>query len=334
MKTFLIWFKNARYAAIPQSLLPALVAIAFAANSDKFSPILAFLSVIGVVFAHLGSNLFDDYFDAKKNDSSYKDRLASKGIRSRIAKCSYLTDGSATLKQLKTAAFLFSAFALLLGAIILFFRIDQLKSILILVGITAFIGVFYSAWPFRLSYKGLGEFCIALLFGPLLMQGVYIASCGATNLPLMFISIPIGILVANIVYTHAILDFEPDKMIQKKTLAVVLNQKKWMNFFSFLFLFLPFIIIIAGILFQVIAPIFLLTLLALPLTIWLFLSILDFQKNPSHIPEKKWFHFPMEQWKEVNQAGIGWFMLRWYSARNIIILFCLICFIIALFFKI
>jgi 1,4-dihydroxy-2-naphthoate octaprenyltransferase len=330
MKTFLIWFKNARYAAIPQSLLPALVAVAFASKSATFSPFLAFISVIGVIFAHLGSNLLDDYFDARKNDSSYKDRLASKGIRSRIAKCSYLTDGSATMKQLKTAAFLFSAFALFLGALIVFFRIDQLKSILIIVGITAFIGVFYSAWPFRLSYKGLGEFCIALLFGPLLMQGVYIASSGTIDFSLFFISIPIGILVANIVYTHAILDFEPDKMIQKKTLAVALNNKQWMNFFSFFFLFLPFIIVLAGIIFHVISSIFLLTFLTLPLSIWLFISILDFQKNPSHIPEKKWFHFPMEQWKEVNQAGIGWFMIRWYTARNIIILFCLICSIIAL----
>ena len=331
MKTFLIWFKNARYAAVPQSLLPALVAVAFAFKSDQFSPILALLSLLGVIFAHLGSNLFDDYFDAKKNDSSYKDRLASKGIRSRIAKCSYLTDGSATMKQLKTAAFLFSAFALILGAIIVLFRIDQFKSILIIVGITAFVGIFYSAWPFRLSYKGLGEFCIALLFGPLLMQGVYIASSGQISFPLLFISIPIGILVANIVYTHAILDFEPDKLIQKKTLAVVLDNKKWMNFFSFLFIFLPFIIVLTGVLFHVIPIIFLLTFLALPIAIWLFISILDFQINPSLVPEKKWFHFPMEQWKEVNQAGIGWFMIRWYTARNIIILFCLICSIIALF---
>lgn len=334
MKTFFIWVKNARYAAIPQSLLPALVAIAFASNSDRFSPLLALLSVLGVVFAHLGANLFDDYFDAKKNDSSYKDRMAAQGIRSRIAKCNYLSDGSATIKQLFFAALSFVFVALFLGTIILFYRWEQWLSILMIVGLTGFISLFYSAWPFRLSYKGLGEFCIALLFGPLLMQGVFVASSRSVSYPLLFFSFPIGILVANVVYTHAILDYEPDKFIQKKTLAVVLNNKNWMNFFSFLFNFSPFLIILAGVVLQIIPAIYLLAFIALPLAVWLFSSILKFQRNPELVPQKKWFHFPMEQWKEVSHAGIGWFMIRWYTARNLIIVFCVICSLIALFYSI
>lgn len=334
MKTFLIWFKNARYAAIPQSLLPALVAIAFASTSDGFSPLFAFLSILGVVFAHLGANLLDDYFDAKKNDSSYKDRMAAQGIRSRIAKCSYLADGSATIKQLFVAALSFIFVALILGTFILLYRWDQWQSILLIICLTGFIAFFYSAWPFRLSYKGLGEFCIALLFGPLLMQGVFLASCGSVSYSLLFFSFPIGILVANVVYTHAILDYEPDKFIQKKTLAVVLNNKKWMNVFSFFFNFSPFLIILTGVVLQIIPIVYLLSFIALPLAIWLFSSILKFQSDPKHVPQKKWFHVPMEQWKEVSQAGIGWFMIRWYTARNLIIIFCVICSLIALFYSI
>lgn len=334
MKIFLFWFKNARYAALPQSLLPALVAVAFASQSQQFSFLLAILALLGVAFAHLGSNLLDDYFDAKKNDSSYKERLASKGIRARIAKCNYLTDGSATLNQLLKAAFLFSLLALILGVVITIFRYDQVKLILIIVGITALIGFFYSAWPFRFSYRGLGELSLALLFGPLLMQGVYIAAAGSFSLMLLVISFPIGILVSNVLFTHAILDFEPDKLINKKTLAVVLNNKKWMNFFSFLFIFSPFLIIIFAVFLKFIPTPFLLTLLALPLAFSLYLSILDFQKNPSKEVPRRWFHHPMEQWNEVHAAGIGWFMIRWYTARNIIIFFCLICALIAIFYPI
>ncbi len=334
MKTFLIWFKNARYAAIPQSLLPALVALCFASQTPGFSIILGVVSVIGVVFAHLGSNLLDDYFDAKMNDSSYKDRLASKGIRARIAKCSYLTDGSATLKQLFIAATLFCLTALALGTIILIFRFDQWSQFLWIVLTTIIIGIFYSGWPFRLSYHGLGELSIAVLFGPLLMQGVFLSASGAISIPLFFISIPIGILVGNIVFTHAILDYEPDKMIHKKTFAVVLDNKKLNSFFSFLFNFSPYLIVLFGVIFNILHPIYLVTLIPLPLSIWLFKSILSFQKNPNLDPIKKWFHVPMEQWKEVSAAGIGWFMLRWYTARNIIILFCLISAFIGLFFNI
>ena len=331
MKTFLFWFKNARYAALPQSLLPALVAVAFASQSQQFSFLLAIFAIFGVAFTHLGSNLLDDYFDAKKNDSSYKDRLASKGIRARIAKCSYLTDGSATLSQLFKAAFIFSIIAIFFGIIISIFRFDQIKLILVVVGITAIIGFFYSAWPFRFSYRGLGEISLALLFGPLLMQGVYIAAAGTFSMTLFIISFPVGILVSNVLFTHAILDFEPDKLIHKKTLAVVLNNKKWMNFFSFIFIFSPFLIIIFAVVFKMIPIPFLLTLLVLPLAISLYLSILDFQKNPTKEVPRKWFHHPMEQWNEVHAAGIGWFMIRWYTARNIIIYFCLICVLIAIF---
>jgi 1,4-dihydroxy-2-naphthoate octaprenyltransferase len=332
MKTFLFWFKNARYAALPQSLLPALVAVAFASQSQQFSFLLAFFAILGVAFAHLGSNLLDDYFDAKKNDSSYKDRLVSKGIRARIAKCSYLSDGSATLKQLFIAATLFSLSAILLGVVISVFRFEQIKLILLIVGITAIIGFFYSAWPFRFSYRGLGEISLALLFGPLLMQGVYIAATGSFDLLVFIISFPIGILVSNVLFTHAILDFEPDKLIDKKTLAVVLNNKKWINFFSFLFIFSPFVIIIFAVIFKSIPTPFLLTLLVLPLAISLYLSILDFQKHPTKDVPRQWFHQPMEQWNEVSAAGIGWFMIRWYTARNIIIYFCLICALIAIFY--
>ena len=60
-------------------------------------------------------------------------------------------------------------------------------------------------------------------------------------------------------------------------------------------------------------------------------NILDFQKNPTKEVPRKWFHHPMEQWNEVHAAGIGWFMIRWYTARNIIIYFCLICVLIAIF---
>jgi 1,4-dihydroxy-2-naphthoate polyprenyltransferase len=332
MKTFLIWFKNARYAAIPQSLLPALVALCFASQIPGFSIILGLLSVFGVVFAHLGSNLLDDYFDAKLNDSSYKDRLASKGIRARIAKCSYLADGSATLKQLFLAASVFSIVALIIGSIILILRIEQWQNFMWLVLTTGVVGYFYSGWPLRLSYHGLGELSIALLFGPLLMQGVFLCSCGVMSYSLFFISVPIGILVGNIVYTHAILDYEPDKLIHKQTLAVVLNHKTLNSIFSFLFNFTPYFIVIWAVLFGKLHAIYLFTLIPLPISIWLFHSVLSFQKNPNHEPKKKWFHFPMEQWKEVSSAGIGWFMLRWYTARNIIILFCLISSLIALFF--
>jgi 1,4-dihydroxy-2-naphthoate octaprenyltransferase len=59
---FRAWFKNSRPIALPQSLLPVIsaVAIAFsfsAINNYDFNFYLAILSIVGVSFGHLGSNL-------------------------------------------------------------------------------------------------------------------------------------------------------------------------------------------------------------------------------------------------------------------------------------
>lgn len=334
MSVIVSWIKNARSVALPQSALPALVAIFFGAKSDSFSLTLSVVALLGVMSAHLGANLWDDYFDLKKNDSSYRDRLASNGIRARIAKCDYIQDGRATVKQLFIAATLFSLFALLMGAIVLVFRWDQRVSLLIIVLITALLSLSYSGPPLRLSYIGLGEITLGIIFGPLLMQGVSIAASGTTTVPGLIISCIVGILVINILYTHAVMDFEADRAIHKNTLAVVLNNQKWITFFSALFIFFPFVLIVCFVLLNMLPPIFLITLWILPIAISLFRSILAFQKDPSSSISRRWYHFPMERWKEITQAGIDWFMLRWYSARNLVLFFCLTYVGIALFYPI
>jgi 1,4-dihydroxy-2-naphthoate octaprenyltransferase len=185
-----------------------------------------------------------------------------------------------------------------------------------------------------LSYIGLGEITLGIIFGPLLMQGVSIAAAGTTTVPGFIISCIVGILVINILYTHAVMDFEADRSIHKNTLAVVLNNQKWITFFSTLFIFSPFVLIVCFVLLNMLPPIFLITLWILPIAISLFRSILAFQKDPSSPISRRWYHFPMERWKEITRAGIDWFMLRWYSARNLVLFFCLTYVGIALFYTI
>jgi len=51
---------------LPQSILPALTAVILSIHATDFVWWLAVLAVLGVILAHLGLNLFDDYFDTKK----------------------------------------------------------------------------------------------------------------------------------------------------------------------------------------------------------------------------------------------------------------------------
>ena len=321
------WLKNARYQALPQSLLPALLAVCMASKQSDFSLILGTLAIFGVLFVHLSINLFDDYFDYKVKKSEYRDELVRQGVRARIAKCHYLTSGEATLKQLLMACFAFGCIALLFGIVIFIYRG---MPILYLTVFTVLLGISYSGPPLKLSYRGLGELLIGLMFGPLSMAGVYYAACGSFGIPVVLVSIPVGLQVVTIVYSHSIMDYEPDKQVGKMTFAVLLGNKKLMLVALFFLLFIPFLMVGWGVIFHYLPASYLFVFLTLPTAVSLFYMMVEFVKHPQRTFTPKFWMGPMPEWKKIQAAGLDWFMIRWLSARNLLTFFCLILIIILL----
>lgn len=319
------WWANARPTALPQSVLPALLAMCLALSAHDYNWWLALIGLLGVVTGHLGLNLFDDYFDYRKNKTDYRDTMTHEGFRARIGKCTYLTSGAASIKQLLHACIIYCCIALFCGAIILYFRGEFILYITL---ITIFLGLSYSGAPLRLSYHGLGELTIGFIFGPLNMLGIYYAASGHIDNLIILISIPIGLLVMNIVYVHSILDFEPDKKINKLTLAVLLNNQKSMLIILFFILFLPYLIISYGVIYHDLSNLYLLTFITLPIAIALFVLMLYFVKEPDKKFKPKFWMGPMNQWKRITELGIDWFMLRWLLARNLLTFFCVIIIVV------
>jgi 1,4-dihydroxy-2-naphthoate octaprenyltransferase len=321
MKKLLFWFDNARPTALPQSILPALTAVFLSIHSESFVWWLAVLAVFGVVFAHLGINLFDDFFDTKKKKQNYREELVHTGMRARIGKTPYLTSGKATENQLLAACCVFCGIAALIGDIILWFRGI---SILYVTAITAVIGIQYSAPPLRLSYHGLGEVVICIVFGCLNMIGVGFASCGEFSTELFLLSLPVGLLVMNIVYIHSILDFIPDKIVGKSTLAVLLGNQKAMLVLLFFVIFVPFFSILIGIILKICGIKYLFVFLLLPMAITLFKMMIDFVKMPDKAFTPKFWLGPFNNWDNIVKYKLDWFMIRWLTARNLVSFFCLI----------
>ena len=320
-ETIKFWLHNARITALPQSLLPAITAVSMAYAESSFNGLLAFVAVLGISLAHLSFNLFDDYFDYKKKGHDIRNQMSQGGMRARTGKCAYITSGKATISQLLLVASLFSFLALICGLVIF---VKWGLPIIIFVLISGFLGISYSAPPFKFSYRGLGEFVVALLFGPLLMAGIYYASSGTINPLIWFVSIPIGLFVANILYTHDIMDFEADKKTGKKTLCVLLNNQKAIFTVSFLFIFLPYLFIAIGVFLHYLSYEYLLTYLTIPQSVMLYYLLWQFEKHPQKTFRIRWWMQPMERWEEIKKAGIEWFMIRWFLARNILIYFCVI----------
>ena len=327
LKTIRFWLKNARTIALPQSLLPAILAVCMASRKDGFSFLMGVLAVFGVMAGHLSINLFDDYFDYKVKKSDYRMKLEHQGMRARIAKCTYLTSGEATLKQLLIACFVFGAIALAFGLIIYLYRGNV---ILLFAAITGIIGVFYSGAPLRLSYRGLGEIVIGMMFGPMLMAGVFYAACGVFDGAVFFVSVPVGLLVANIVYSHAIMDYEPDRLVGKMTFAVLLKSKRMMLYCLFFLLMLTFSVLVSGVLSGYLSPYYLFSLLTVPMAVSHFRLMIEFVRDPNRSFTPRFWMGPMGNWPRIQAMGIDWFMIRWLLARNLLSLFCIILMIVSI----
>ena len=327
LKRIRFWIWHARPMAIPQSLMPAILAVCMASRHEGFSLLLGLLAALGVVAGHLGINLFDDYFDYKVKKTDFRMQMEHQGMRARIAKCTYLTSGEATLKELLIVCFVYSAIALSIGFVIFLFRG---RVILLLAAITGLLGIFYSGAPLRLSYRGLGEIVIGFVFGPLLMTGVFYAACGMFDRSVLFVSIPVGLLVANIVYSHAIMDYEPDKAVGKMTFAVLLKSKKRMLGFLLLILVSTFAILVSGVVSRYLSPYYLFALLTIHLAVYLYYLMVEFTRHPERTFMPRFWMGPVGNWKQYQDAGIDWFMIRWLLARNLLTFFCIILMAVSL----
>lgn len=325
MNKIKFWFNNARPTSLPQSLVPSVLAVCMALQADGFSWWLSTCAVLGVMAAHLALNLFDDYFDYIKKQSGYRDELKHEGFRARIGKCPYLTSGQATLKQLLAACVILSIIAFSFGSVVLYFRGDL---VLYIVGATILLGFFYSAPPLRLSYHGLGELVIGTIFGPLNMAGTYYAACGEMSNAVVLVSVPVGLLIMNIIYVHSIMDFVPDKKIGKKTLAVLLGNPTAMLAVQGVIVFAPFALVAYGIVTHLLSSAYWFTFLTLPLAVSLFYMMVEYVKHPERTFTPKPWMGPFNGWERITRAGIEWFMIRWLSARNLLAFFCLIIIII------
>ncbi len=319
------WFKNARAISLPQSLLPAFAAVAVASASDGFSWLTAIFCIVGVVFAHLGMNLADDWFDYRVQSAEMRKKLASEGIRARMVKYPYLTSGEATPRELLAVSCIFLAVAavcgvavaLLCGWKILWFALAGF-----------IIGMSYSGAPLRLGFCGFGELVIFLMFGPLLMTGIYFACTGTVSNEIALMSVAVGLLVTNIVYSHSIMDAEHDIKVGKRTMAHVMGSRKGRIALSTVLNIMPSVLIIVGVVIGWIHWAYLFCLVTLPASVWLVRSLADFAfERPVEIAVKPWMG-PMGDFSRYKAAGIDWFMLRWLTARNIVSFFCFIIIIV------
>jgi 1,4-dihydroxy-2-naphthoate octaprenyltransferase len=221
MTKIFTWLVIMRLPFLTATFVPIFVgaAVAHLAGFDVSWSWLA-LTVLGGSLLHIGTNTANDYFDhtSGTDEANYNYMVPfSGGSRS-------IQMGLISARGMLTVSIVSFALSAMVGLPL----IQKAGLSVLWLGLIGFIsGFFYTAPPFRFaSRKGLGELLIGLNFGPLMVAGSALIQTGRL-LPEAFLAgIPIGLLVAAIVYVNEFPDHDGDKATGKDTLIVVFGPEK------------------------------------------------------------------------------------------------------------
>lgn len=319
LTTIDFWLKAARVHSLPMSFMSWLVIFCWAAKQGG-NIFLGIVALIGVMLAHLGVNLIDDYFDFKREVGTIKSSEEKKSIKMQKGKCKYLIDGRATINQTLFVVIIYFALAALIG---LYLLIVCGWQIALIAGIAALFCLFY---PY-LTYWGLSELAVGMTFAPLLFAGVSFVMLGSFSKDALLLSISTGLLTIGLLHTHALMDYDFDVKDNKKTLCTILGSKKASLVALGIMMATAYLNIAIGILIGKFPASTIITFITIPLAIVLY-RLMDLNINrPEFIPDRKLWMGPMENWEEIKTNNAQNFMLKFYISRNIMMFFTIfLCF--------
>jgi 1,4-dihydroxy-2-naphthoate octaprenyltransferase len=84
----------------------------------------------------------------------------------------------------------------------------------------------YHAPPLRLSYRGLGEVAVGIVYGPLICAGTYLVQRGSVPIEVWLLAIPLGLLVAAFLWVNEIPDSDSDRSVGKLTLVARMGRRR------------------------------------------------------------------------------------------------------------
>lgn len=211
-------------ATRPQFLPATAVAVGLGASvawreARAFDMAVFALSMLAALLCHAGMNTLNDYYDSKNGaDDLNRSALTPFTGGSRFIQKGLMTEG----ETLALGAALVLAGGLT-GAY-LAFTISPVLFVIGLLGIAS--GYFYSAPPFFLAGRGLGEITVGVTFGLLIVLGAYAAQTGSIGAGPAIASLPLTFLIAAILFVNEFPDFESDRAAGKRTLVVRLGPQR------------------------------------------------------------------------------------------------------------
>jgi 1,4-dihydroxy-2-naphthoate polyprenyltransferase len=207
-----IWLMAARPRTLPAAVAPVLVGTALAAADDVFHPLTFVATLIGAIFIQVGTNLSNDYSDARRGADT-EDRLGPVRVTA---------GGLVPPRTVLVATYVSFGVAVLVGC----YLIAVAGFGVLLIGAASILaGVLYTGGPRPYGYEGLGEVFVFLFFGIVAVTGSYFVQTERVIWDAFVLAVPVGLLAAAILLVNNIRDVDTDRRAGKKTLAVRLGRE-------------------------------------------------------------------------------------------------------------
>lgn len=206
-------FVNAtRMPFLTATVVPVLIGTVVAARDGAFNIGLFLLTMVGAALFHLGTNVMNDYFDHRSGADEANLTPTPFAGGSRLIQRGLMEPAS-----LRRMAWGFYLAGTAIGIVLALLRGWQLAWF----GAAGFLlGFLYTAPPFRLVHRGLGEIAVGLGFGPVVVMGAYWVQAQRWSNEALFASVPVGLLIAAVLFINEIPDRYWDAKAGKRTLVV------------------------------------------------------------------------------------------------------------------
>ena len=229
-------------------------------NLGNFNWSLFWLTLLGAILAHAGTNVANDYADhLSRNDEVNKLASPFNG-GSRMIQAGLMSPAKvfviAVVMFIASIAVGLYIYGILHGSILAL-------SPLFWCGVVGVIlGVFYTVAPVQFSYRGFGDLGVMLGFGPVMALGSHYVQKQALlpmapwdYLSVLTASVPVAILIGLVLFINGFQDYKADREVGKRTWIVrtaegsdVANYDKPFGIYKFALYFTFAYILVLGVL--------------------------------------------------------------------------------------
>ncbi len=254
-----LFLRATRLPFLTATWVSVFLGLAIAAHDAPLHWGLALLTLVAASAIHLGLNVANDVFDTMSGADAANLTPTPFSGGSRVIVYRLLS-----LRQM--IALCAACYAMGLG-IGLYLALERGFWPLAAIGAAgAAISLEYTAPPLRLVHRGLGEIAVLLGFGLIMTLGAYYVQAQRFSWPLLYASLPVGILIALVLYVNEIPDRRGDELAGKRTLPVRLPRESVIAGYGAAVI-AAFGLIVAGALLGILPPWTLLSLAAAPLAV-------------------------------------------------------------------